>query len=194
MAPTPVGSDPVEDDPHGLRNPEPHLPGQKRSRQIRRTDAGGEGPHGTAGDGVAVGAHHQVARADPIRLQRHLKADAATHRKEIHPVIGREGLHAGVEAKGRGGGGGGIVVPGQEHPFGTTAPLATHGLEVVDGHGGGPIGTQDKVGLADNDVPGAGVGPGVGREDLLRQRAGGHQIPSRTSRVRSTSDMRMSPI
>ena len=70
-------------------------------------------PHGPAHHRVAVGAHHQIARAHAARLQGHLKADAAAHGKQLHAVLGREGLHAGVEPEGRGGGGGRVVVPGQ---------------------------------------------------------------------------------
>ena len=90
--------------------------------------------------------------------------------------------------------GGRVVVPGQEDPVGMADRRAAHGLEVLDGHGGGAVGAQDQVGRAHHDVPGPGLGPGMGREDLLGEGAGSHQAPARASMVRSTSSMRMSPM
>ena len=66
---------------------------------------GGEGPHRTAGGGVAVGSHHQIPRAHPAGLQGHLEADSSPHREEFHTVLPGEILHPGVKTQGGGGGG-----------------------------------------------------------------------------------------
>ena len=93
------------------------------------------------------------------------------------------------------------MVPGEKDSFreghGKSRFPASHGMEVVDSHGCGTVGPQDKVGLTDDQIPGMGSAACVGRENLLGQGQGRHQpdmASSRASMVPSTSSIRISPM